>query len=77
VLTICQILCNSHADLINLATRLIALVQAFDAVAADQEALAMASDKFQDLLKVLGNLQHLFERMHPAAANFCHVTNSM
>jgi len=36
-----------------LATRLIALVQAFDAVAADQEALDMASDKFQDLLKVL------------------------
>lgn len=51
---ICQSLCHSHADLINLATRLIALVQAFDAVAADQEALAMASDKFQDLLKVLG-----------------------
>jgi len=50
---ICQSLCRSHADLINLATRLIALVQAFDAVAADQEALAMASDKFQDLLKVL------------------------
>ncbi len=50
---ICQSWFHSHADLINLATRLIALVQAFDAVAADQEALAMASDKFQDLLKVL------------------------
>ena len=35
-----------------MATRLIALVQAFDAVAADQEALDLASDKFQDLLKV-------------------------
>ncbi len=40
------------ADLINLATRLIALVQAFDEVAADQEALDLASEKFQDLLKV-------------------------
>lgn len=40
------------ADLISLATRLIALVQAFDEVAANQEALAVASEKFQDLLKV-------------------------
>ena len=40
------------AGLINVATRLIALVQAFDEVAANQEALAVASDKFQDLLKV-------------------------
>lgn len=41
-----------HAELITLTSRLIALVQAFDAVTADQEALALASDKFQDLLKV-------------------------
>ena len=40
------------ADLISLATRLIALVQAFDEVAANQEGLAVASEKFQDLLKV-------------------------
>lgn len=43
---------HCHAELITLASRLIALVQACDAVAADQEALALASDKFQDLLKV-------------------------
>ena len=61
---ICQSLCRSHADLINLATRLIALVQAFDAVAADQEALAMASDKFQDLLKVLGTYSTVFFSKH-------------
>lgn len=44
--------CNCPAELITLTTRLIALVQAYDEVAADEEALALASDKFQDLLKV-------------------------
>ena len=40
------------AELITLTTRLIALVQAFDEVAADEEALDLAAEKFQDLLKV-------------------------
>ena len=39
-------------------------MQAFDEVAADEEALALASDKFQDLLKVrlklLGPLPGLY-----------------
>ncbi|KAL3159024.1 hypothetical protein ABBQ32_011024 [Trebouxia sp. C0010 RCD-2024] len=43
---------TQREELITLTSRLIALVQAFDAVTADQEALALASDKFQDLLKV-------------------------
>lgn len=57
---------QQREDLINLATRLIALVQAFDAVAADQEALAMASDKFQDLLKV-GSLQEMDAKLDSMA----------
>lgn len=47
-----EVSCNSHAELITLTSRLIALVQAYDEVAADEEALALAADKFQDLLKV-------------------------
>ena len=40
------------ADLIGIATRLIALVQAFDTVAADEESLNLAQEKFKDLLEV-------------------------
>ena len=40
------------ADLISIATRLIALVQAFDQVAADEESLDAAQNKFKDLLEV-------------------------
>lgn len=40
------------ADLISIATRLIALVQAFDQVAADEESLEVAQNKFKDLLEV-------------------------
>ena len=45
-------LCNGSAGLITLVTRLIALVQAYDEVTADEEALDLASKKFEDLLKV-------------------------
>lgn len=40
------------ADLISIATRLIALVQAFDKVAADEASLDVAQANFKDLLEV-------------------------
>ena len=59
-----------HAELITLASRLMALVQAFDAVVADQEALALASDKFQDLLKVCCKALSIYPppAFHPSAS---------
>ncbi|KAL0030421.1 hypothetical protein WJX79_003849 [Trebouxia sp. C0005] len=57
---------QQREDLINLATCLIALVQAYDAVTADQEALNMAADKFQDLLKV-GSLQEMDAKLDSMA----------